>query len=294
MTANVKKLLSLLLCLVMVAGLFPASALAEARTAARVSAGGRIGEAELPVPSLEPRPFEPGEDFDEDAEEPVDYFSVFDEESGINVVVEAPMGALPLLAEVRVQPVDPEAVQDAVEGLMDGGQEILVAMDISFWLGDDEIEPEEPVQVRVAAPELEGATELTLVHLPDEAEPESVELIPDAELAFALGTNEIAFEAESFSVYAVLGKAPAADDLTADGNGMSISMTYNGDPVPDTGYLQYAAHVEGQLSIHVTHAGRGRCKNPGDSSAHRLEDYEIFRRGGNACHQRRGYDHDRQ
>ncbi len=260
MTANVKKLLSLLLCLVMVAGLFPASALAEARTAARVSAGGRIGEAELPVPSLEPRPFEPGEDFDEDAEEPVDYFSVFDEESGINVVVEAPMGALPLLAEVRVQPVDPEAVQDAVEGLMDGGQEILVAMDISFWLGDDEIEPEEPVQVRVAAPELEGATELTLVHLPDEAEPESVELIPDAELAFALGTNEIAFEAESFSVYAVLGKAPAADDLTADGNGMSISMTYNGDPVPDTGYLQYAAHVEGQLSIHVTMPAEAAAK----------------------------------
>lgn len=218
MTANVKKLLSLLLCLVMVAGLFPASALAEARTAARVSAGGRIGDPELPVPSLEPRPFEPGEDFDEDAEEPVDYFSTFDEESGINVVVEAPMGSLPLLAEVRVQPVDPEAVQDAVEGLMDGGQEILVAMDISFWLGDDEIEPEEPVQVRVAAPELEGATELTLVHLPDAAEPESVELIPEEELAFALGTNEIAFEAESFSVYAVLGKAPMAEEPTADGN----------------------------------------------------------------------------
>ena len=260
MATQWKKLLSLLLCLVLMAGLFPASALAEARTAARVSAGGRIGDPELPVPSLEPRPFEPGEDFDEDAEEPVDYFATFDEESGINVVVEAPMGSLPLLAEVRVQPVDPEAVQDAVEGLMDGGQEILVAMDISFWLGDDEIEPEEPVQVRVAAPELEGATELTLVHLPDEAEPESVELIPDAELAFALGTNEIAFRAESFSVYAVLGKAPAADDLTADGNGMSISMTYNGDPVPDTGTLQYAANVEGQLSIHVTMPAEAAAK----------------------------------
>ena len=260
MATQWKKLLSLLLCLVLMAGLFPASALAEARTAARVSAGGRIGDPELPVPSLEPRPFEPGEDFDEDAEEPVDYFATFDEESGINVVVEAPMGSLPLLAEVRVQPVDPEAVQDAVEGLMDGEQEILVAMDISFWLGDDEIEPEEPVQVRVAAPELEGATELTLVHLPDEAEPESVELIPDAELAFALGTNEIAFRAESFSVYAVLGKAPAADDLTADGNGMSISMTYNGDPVPDTGTLQYAANVEGQLSIHVTMPAEAAAK----------------------------------
>lgn len=233
MTANVKKLLSLLLCLVMVAGLFPASALAETGSV-RASAGGRIGDPELPVPSLEPRPFEPGEDFDEDAEEPVDYFATFDEESGINVVVEAPMGALPLLAEVRVQPVDPEAVREAVEEVMGEEQEILVAMDISFWLDQYEIEPEEPVQVRVSAPELEGATELTLVHLPDAAEPESVELIPDAELAFALGSNEIAFEAESFSVYAVLGKAPMAEEPTADGNAapdldFSISWTSAAD-----------------------------------------------------------------
>ena len=85
-------------------------------------------------------------DVDETAPEEYDYFSTFDQESGINVTVEAPMGALPLLAEVRVEPVDPEAVREAVDSVTGGEREILLAMDISFWLEDDEIEPEEPVR----------------------------------------------------------------------------------------------------------------------------------------------------
>jgi uncharacterized repeat protein (TIGR02543 family) len=143
-------------------------------------------------------------DVDETAPEEYDYFSTFDQESGINVTVEAPMGALPLLAEVRVEPVDPEAVREAVDSVTGGEREILLAMDISFWLEDDEIEPEEPVRVKIAAPELEGKENLTVVHIPDNEEPETLDLIPEEELSFQLGTNEIAFSSGSFSVYAVV------------------------------------------------------------------------------------------
>lgn len=162
-------------------------------------------------------------DFDVDVEEEkeeYDYFSTFDEETGINVTVEAPMGALPTLAEVRVEPVDPEAVREAVDSVTEGEREILLAMDISFWLEDDEIEPEEPVRVRIAAPELEGRSDLTVVHIPDEEEPESIDLITDEnDLKFELGTNEICFESGDFSIYAVVG-----DDVISDSSRLTVNF----------------------------------------------------------------------
>ena len=148
-------------------------------------------------------------DFDEpvvEEEEPFDYFQALDAASGTQVTVEAPMGALPTLAELRAEPVEIEDVREAVESVMAREAKILVAMDISFWMNGVEIEPEEPVNVKISAPELEGQSNLTLVHIPDAAEPETVQLIDDEDLSFALGTNEIAFKANSFSVYVVAGE----------------------------------------------------------------------------------------
>ena len=148
-------------------------------------------------------------DFDEpvvEEEEPFDYFQALDAASGTQVTVEAPMGALPTLAELRAEPVEIEDVREAVESVMAREAKILVAMDISFWMNGVEIEPEEPVNVKISAPELEGQSNLTLVHIPDAAAPEAIDLIDEDELSFALGTNEIAFRANSFSVYVVAGE----------------------------------------------------------------------------------------
>ena len=145
-------------------------------------------------------------DFDEpvvEEEETLDYFHALDEDSMVEVMVEAPMGALPTLAELRAEPVEIEDVREAVESVVEGEANILLAMDISFWMNGIEIEPEEPVRVKISAPELENKTNLTLVHIPDADEPETIDLIDDEDLSFALGTNEIAFEADSFSVYAI-------------------------------------------------------------------------------------------
>jgi hypothetical protein len=82
-----------------------------------------IGEDEI-------RDFEP--DVEPEEKEEYEYYSTFDEDSGINVVVAAPQGALPTLAEVRVEPVDVESVREAVYSVVEGEPEILVALDISF------------------------------------------------------------------------------------------------------------------------------------------------------------------
>ena len=97
-----------------------------------------IGEDEIRDPD-----FGPVEDVEE-----YDYFQALDEENNVQVTIEAPMGSLPSLAEVRLEPIPAADLQEAVEAMVEGNPQILVAMDISFWLGEDEIEPEEPATCR--------------------------------------------------------------------------------------------------------------------------------------------------
>ena len=151
----------------------------------------------------------------EEAEEELDYFQALDEDSGVQVTVEAPLGALPTLAEVRADRVEAEDVREAVNSVVEGNPQILLALDISFWLNGREIEPEDAVRVKISAPELEDKTNLTLVHIPDEAEPETVDLLPEEDLEFALGSNEIVFESDSFSTYVITwGEEPNAESAT--------------------------------------------------------------------------------
>ena len=204
MSKRAKRLLSLVLTLVMVMSLgTPAFALGGG---SEVGIGGGFGRD---IGDDEVRDFDPS-NLIEDAEEPVDLFSGVDTENGIQVTVESRNNALPTMAEVRVTPVDPESVREAVAAVVDGQPNVLVAMDISFWLDGIEIEPEEPVNVKISAPELTDRTGLQVVHIPDadgeeEAQPNTVELIGEDEMSIPVGTNEIAFKADSFSVYAIIG-----------------------------------------------------------------------------------------
>ncbi len=149
------------------------------------------------------RPFD--EDIVEEDPDPALELFAENEEFGYSVTVEAPYGALPTLAELRVEPVEIEDIREAVEKMLGDEPNILIALDISFWLNGVEIEPQDPVQVIIAAPELEGRDDLALIHLPEEDEPEAIELIDEDDLAFELGTNEIVFQSDSFSAFAVVG-----------------------------------------------------------------------------------------
>ena len=214
-----KKYLSMLLVVVMMLSLFPVNAFALGG-GSDIGIGGGFGRD---IGDDEVRDFDPS-NLIEDAEEPVDLFSGVDTENGIQVTVESRNNALPTMAEVRVTPVDPESVREAVAAVVDGQPNVLVAMDISFWLDGIEIEPEEPVNVKISAPELTDRADLTVVHIPDaeDAQPEAVELVTEDELSFGIGTNEIAFKANSFSVYVVVG-----DDDTSDEARVTVNFWNN-------------------------------------------------------------------
>ena len=181
---------------------------------------------------------------DPDNDDPDPKMELFteNEELGYSVTVEAPMGALPTLAELRAEPVEIEDIIDAVGEVVEGEPNVLVALDISFWLGEDEIEPEEPVQVIITAPELEGRKNLTLVHLPEEDEPEAIELIDEDDLAFELGTNEICFQSKDFSVYAVIGDgeyARTAVEFISKGETIATMYVKNGDTAEEIEKIVY-------------------------------------------------------
>lgn len=203
MSKRLIRVLSLILTLVM---------FMSVSTQAFALGGGGLGDGwDRPIGEDEIR------DFDgpvEEEEEPTDYFSAYDDQ-GLAVTVEAPMGALPTLAEVRAERVEAEDIRDAVDAAVEGNPQILLAVDISFWLYGQEIEPEQAVRVKIAAPELENKYNLTLVHIPDAADPETIELIDEKDLKFALGSNEIVFESDSFSTYVITwGEEPDEESVT--------------------------------------------------------------------------------
>lgn len=216
MNKRLTRILSMLLVLVMfvsvgVPGLAEGTISRVGTVGDENAAGG--GSGDLPqdwdreIDENEIAPFE-DEVIDEEGEDPTLSFEAEDKELGYTVTVNAPQSALPALAELRVKPVEIEDIREAVESVVEGEPQILIALDISFWMDDEEIEPEEPVQVVITAPELEGKRNLTLVHVPEEEEPETIDLIDDEDLAFSLGTNEIAFQSKDFSVYAVIEGDP--------------------------------------------------------------------------------------
>ena len=162
---------------------------------------------------------------------PAQDFSFSDELNGFAVEVSAPAGALPLGTEMIVNRlVDLTPVQNAVDSAEDLNGRVRLAADISFWLEGKEVEPAEGTKlvVRMSAPEIEDVVEPVVIHIPDgeNAAPEIVEQLRSGDVVMA---DTIAFEAGSFSVYAIL------DDGSTVIPGQEHRLTYefyNSDGTP--------------------------------------------------------------
>lgn len=152
-------------------------------------------------------------------------------EDGFAVEVSAPEGALPFGAEIRVERLndlaDVQAAVDNAEGLQG---DVQLAADISFWLDDQEIEPAEGTKllVRMIAPEIEGIAEPIVIHIPDgeNAVPEIVEQLGSSDIILA---NTVSFEADDFSVYAVIGEViieDGAGSIDFESDDYIVTVTY--------------------------------------------------------------------
>ncbi|MBR4132050.1 MAG: InlB B-repeat-containing protein, partial [Oscillospiraceae bacterium] len=147
------------------------------------------------------------------AEEPAEEPAAIAEElkvDDLTVSIEAEAGAFPAGTVVSAEKVDFEDVQKAVDEAEDLAGEVLYAVDITFTCDGEELQPAEGKAVKVSfrADELKDVAEdATVVHI--DAETEKAEKVETVE---AEEEDEIAIEAEKFSVYAIIGDPVPVDE----------------------------------------------------------------------------------
>lgn len=147
---------------------------------------------------------------------PAQEFEAADDEEELVVNIEAPEGSLPADTTLKTEKVNAEDYKDKVSELLGRDADVLLAVDISFYgENGEEVEPVEgsDVKVYITSPELAGMENLTIVHIPDEKEPEVI-----GQLDEAVGENQVAFASDSFSVYAVVKEGEGGDNARAQVN----------------------------------------------------------------------------
>lgn len=124
----------------------------------------------------------------------------------LTVNVDAPEGALPEGATMKLTPVTEEEVLDAAkeqaaaETEIDAKRAEAIAVDITFYDANGEvIEPQAEVHVTMSAPAVAKEDELAVVHMPEEQPAEVLEMT-----AVDAATATAEFDSAKFSVYALV------------------------------------------------------------------------------------------
>lgn len=176
-------------------------------------------------------------------------------------------GVIPEGAQVRAFPVEVELAEETV----------LCAYDISIYLADGSLfEPEEPLSVRFLLPEREEETaDCKVVYVPERGEPEPVQAVAE--------DGGVTFEAEHFSVYAVL--AASVGDVSDAGIIAEAAEGTNWMRLRDSGWFEAysssasgsgsasAARLTSPLRIASTYAADGENSTP-------PSDVQVKDRGG--------------
>ena len=144
---------------------------------------------------VDPEPM-PAQSFDQTSEQ-------------MQVSVNAPEGALPENTKMTVSRVTDEAALAELASKV--GAEVLGAADISFAKDGAELEPARKVSVRISLDALRSARNPAVVHVKDDG---SFEYVSSSVVTTRGKADAIEFEADSFSVYAVVGGEGGSHTLT--------------------------------------------------------------------------------
>ncbi|MBQ6386167.1 MAG: Cna B-type domain-containing protein [Lachnospiraceae bacterium] len=190
------------------------------------------------------------EDEEEAAAFPAQFFEAHTDH--VSVRVDAEEGALPAGVTMEVTEVTDEDTIDSVrDAALDhaGNAEVQVvrAVDISFVTEQGEkAEPLFPVRVFLTSDLVEKSENPVVVHMDDEGETEVVELLEEPDLHEELAADQIAFDSERFSVYAIVGTVIETTILASDGNLYDVAVHCNDD-----------AQIPEGSSLRVTEIERG-------------------------------------
>ena len=142
---------------------------------------------------------------------------------GIKVSVEAPEGAFPENTRIAVTPVNGSNLKDAVSDAVNGEVLEVQAVDITFFDAEGrEIEPAVPIRVSMIPAETEYAEEKANVVHVDIAQ-QTAELIEQAE-GTETDNTEVVFDAEAFTIYAIVYTYHVDFEYEVDGKVYTSSM----------------------------------------------------------------------
>ena len=179
-----------------------------------------------------------GEDEDEAASEPETQPAAvaFPEQSfegtagNVQVVVKAPQGALPAGTTMQVKPVDVQQAVDTVNSTMPGIFDDVAAVDIVFLdPNGTEVQPLVPIKVTMTNTAATSQGQPIVLHVDDQG---NATVVKETEAPSP--ADEVAFEANSFSVYIMAVKKLQQTMTASDGRTYEISVTYTEDAgIPD-------------------------------------------------------------
>lgn len=157
-----------------------------------------------------------------------------DDNPVLTVRASVPAGAIPQDADMLVTPIPAEAVSDAVQDEVSKDErETIVteinAVDISFVMPTGEkVEPLAPVTVTMTSPTIaEGTGEALVVHIDDDNNTETMEILDGEELeqrAIRPEDDQLSFESESFSKYVLATVSRSQHLVASDGNSYEVTL----------------------------------------------------------------------
>ena len=126
----------------------------------------------------------------------------------VAVTASAPEGAFPEGTEMKAETVTDPAVIDMIKGAVGENAEVLAAVDITFTSEGETVQPDEAVKVAFAAAGITYSENLKVVHIHEEAaegvEPQLTATVLDPETVTATEDGGVEFDADSFSIYAIV------------------------------------------------------------------------------------------
>ena len=152
--------------------------------------------------------------------------SFSEELDGLSVCVEADEGAFPADTVMEARLVSSKQVLDAVGDVLNGEVVWVQAVDICFYdQARNELQPLIPIRVSIRSDQITGqeANATEVVHIDAEGAAQRVEQSDD-------GTeDEVVFETDSFSIYALVGMSIEKTVLASDGLNYNVTVSFGED-----------------------------------------------------------------
>ena len=190
-----------------------------------------------------------------------------DETETLRVRAEAPEGAFPADTVMAVKPVASKQVLGAVTGAVDGPVTRVDAVDIVFTCGGKEIEPAKPIRVSMQPKQAAPEAEPLVVHVQDDGSACQVDA-----MSTPAGETGVLFEADAFSVYALVYTMELNHVLSADGQAYDITVSYT-----DEAQIPAGAELKAEEILPDTAEYRSCLADSADTLGTNAEDISFAR-----------------